>query len=255
MVFSELPTGAKFCFGKIKKTQYNYNRTNGGRSEVVDVPMIWKKTALGGLSVGIKECGYATFDYRHEASGTNRYMRSHGHRFFFLSSLYKYLNCADASWKQVDEGDVQPRSDFNDSGFLSRFNEEELRLIEPHNMKVVVPSGYTKQFGSEVIKPVLVGIPSLEQLGDRYSTGTFSVAFDRIDTWVSDADTMSKYMSYGSVRRAGGDISSNVMPVIKIKDDAPVDIDEAGNYVIRMPETNFTGDIDAFLGLTLEAAA
>ena len=252
MVFSELPADAEFCFGKIKKTQYSYSSQ---QRTTVDIPMIWKKTALGGLSVGIKECGYATFDYRHEATGANRYMRNHGHRLFFLSSLCKYLNCADTSWKQVAAGDVQPYNNEYEFGFLSRFNEEELRLMEPHNMKVAVPQGYTKMFGAEMTKPVLVGIPSLEQIGDRYSMGTFAVPFARIDTWVSDADTMSKYMSYGSVRRIGGDRSSNIMPVIKIKDDAPVDVDASGAYVIRIPETNFSGDIDAFLGLTLVTAA
>lgn len=252
MVFSELPVGSKFCFGKIKKTQYHYGR-NG--SELVDVPIIWKKTALDGLSVGIEECGYVSFDYRHEATGSNRYIRNHGHRFFFLSSLYKYLNCADSSWKEVCSGDTQPYSDYNNSGFLSRFNDEELKLIEPHKMKVAVPMGYTKQFGVEVTKPVLVGIPSIDQLGDRFTRGTFGVTFDRINSWVSDADTLSKYMNNGYLRRDGGDRAASIMPVIKIKDDAPVDINTAGKYIIRIPETNFMGDLDAFLGFELEEAA
>ena len=255
MVFKDLPRGTTFCFGKIKKTQYNYGVRGPARSEVVDAPIIWKKTGLNGLSVGVEECGYATFDYRHEATGTNRYMRSHGHRLFFLSSLCKYLNCADGSWREVAEGDNPPHTETSNSGFLSRFSDEELRLLEPHNMKVAVPAGYTKQYGAEMTKPVLVGIPSLEQVGDRMNRGSFGVNFDHISTWVTDADTMSKYLNHGYLRRCGGDCSSNIMPVIKIKDDAPVDVDEAGRYVIRIPEIDFTGDLDAFLGLESEIAA
>ena len=254
MVFSELPVGSKFCFGKIKKTQYNYGR-NGSVTQVVDTPLIWKKTALNGLSVGVDECGYCSFDYPRQGTGNNRYMRSHGHRLFFLSSLYKYLNCADGSWRETAVGDGAPYSDSNNSGFLSRFTDEELRLIEPHNMRVAVPAGYTKQYGTEMTKSVLVGIPSLEQVGDRLTRGTFGVSFDRISTWVSDADTMCKYLNHGYLRRTGGDGTSNIMPVIKLKDDAPVDMDESGRYIIRIPETNFTGDLDAFLGLQFEAAA
>lgn len=253
MVFSELPAGAKFCFGSVNK---DMRRGNSPRFEQVDVPMVWKKTALDGLSVGIKECGRASFDYSRTVSGANRYVRTHGHRFFFLSSLYKYLNCADETWKQVTPGDRSPYAENNSLGFLSRFSEEEIRLLEPHQMKVKVPYGYTKKFGEEETKEVLVGIPSAEQIGDRYALGSFGVGFDRIDTWISDADTLSKYLSWGCTRRVGGDASSNIMPVIKIKADAPVDIDDAtGNYIIRIPETNFDGDIDAFLGLTVEKAA
>lgn len=255
MVFNDLPIGAEFCFGKIKKTQYS--RTPDGRhvSEVVDVPLVWKKTALNGLSVGIRECGYAAFDYPHDATGSNRYMRNHGHRLFFLSSLYKYLNTADTSWKNVSTGDRPPRYDDNGAGFLSKFSDEEIRLIEPHNMKVEVPVGYTKQYGTEVTKSVLVGIPSLEEIGDAYSSGTFQINVPQKSTWLSDADTMSKYISYGHIRRMGGDGTSNIMPVIKLKDDAPVDVLENGKYIIRIPESDFSGDIAAFLGFECEAAA
>lgn len=254
MIFSNLPIGTEFCFGKIKKSQYNYNRPGG--AEIVDVPMVWKKTALNGLSVGIKECGYASFDYRHSATGSNRYMRNHGHRVFFLSSLYKYLNCADTSWRNVASGDAQPRCDNRDNnGFLSRFTDEEIRLIEPHNMTTAIPVGYNKLYGAEMSKSVLVGIPSLAQIGDRYGNGTFGVGVPRKTTWVHDADTMSQYLNYGSICRVGADTSAEIIPVIKLKDDAPVDVQEDGRFIIRIPESEFAGDLDAFLGFGMEAAA
>lgn len=254
MVFSELPAGSEFCFGRVMKHQRVCINGRGVWEDTL-IPLIWQKTALNGLSVGIKECGYASFDYRREATGTNRYMRTHGHRLFFLSAIYKYLNCADHSWKETAQGDMAPRSDTNEGGFLSRFNEEEMRLLEPFALKVQVPPGYVKQYGTEMTKNVLVGLPTSEELGSRFSAGTFGVQFRRLDTWLRNAESMCVYMNYGSPSRCGGEVQRIIMPIIKIKADAPVDRTEDGKFIIRIPETDFAGDIAAFLGLQLETAA
>lgn len=252
--FKDLPVGTDFCFGKTTKVRYAYG--TGNNRETYEEPMIWKKTALNGLSVCVKEGGFASFDYPHTATGTNNYMRNHGHRMYFLSSLHKYLNCADDSWKAHEEGDGSPYSESNGSGFMSRFTDEEIKLIEPHKMKIDVPVGYTKAHGTIMEKDVMIGLPSAEQLGGRWSDnqGTFGVTFERIDTWVTDADTMNKRILGGYSRRIPSDNTSYVMPVIKIKEDSPIDMDEFGRYVIRIPETEFEGDIFAFLGFEEEAA-
>lgn len=255
MVFSELPVGADFYFGRVTKTQYNYGTTRAGQTTTYEAPIIWRKTALNGLSVCVKEGGYASFDHRREATGTNRYMRTHGHRLFYLASIYKYLNCMDSSYLTVPDGDVAMRNNSYESGFLSRFNEEELKFLEPYSMKIPVPSGYNKQYGAEMEKKVLVGLPSEQELGTRNANGTFGIRLDRAETWLREADTMSRFLDYGSVYRTGGDVSKRIMPVIRIKDDAPVDVDEQMHYVIRVPESEFEGDIAMFLGLEFEAAA
>lgn len=252
MVFNDLPAGAMFCFGKTKKQMYNHSTRV---LDFYDEPMVWRKTALNGLSVGVKEVGYASFDHPRLATGTNNYMRAHGHRYYFDSSLNNYLNCFDGSWKTVSEGDQEPFSDSLDgNGFLSRFSPDEIKLIEPHKMSVEVPVGYNKIYGKTVEKDVLVGIPSAAQLGSRYSEGEFGILFDRIDSWVTDADTMNKRCVYGNIRRVGSEHNASIMPVIKIKGDSFVDRDDLGRYIICIPEEEFEGNIAAFLGFEEEAA-
>jgi hypothetical protein len=104
---------------------------------------------------------------------------------------------------------------------------------------------------------VLIGIPSEAQMGYRNHPGSFNISFEDIGVtgWLSDADTMSKYHGYGYTNRMNSDHTRNIIPVIKIKDDAPVDIDEHGQYIIRIPESTFDGDIMAFLGYKVSAAA
>lgn len=252
MIFSEIPAGADFYFGGKNAFVYNYNEH---RHEEKYVPFKWRKTNLNGLSIQTQNNLSVPFDHPRPATGSNKTIRSHGHRLFFLTSLYKYLNCADESWKTVEQGDIQPRvgvgNDYS-RGFLSKFNDNELKYLQPFNMKVKVPTGYTKQYGQEVEKSVLVGIPSLEQVGENGYDGTFGVNC-RVYTWLSDADTMIKQLRANWINRYVGDYADMVAPIIRIKDDAPVDRDENGNFVIRVPEVGFDGDIDAFLGF--EAAA
>lgn len=252
MVFSEIPAGSSFLFGSIMNRQPNYgtrNRNGGVQVDIVKKPMVWKKTMLDGLSVGVEEMGIASFDYPHEATGQNKYVRTHGHRMFFLSSLYKFLNCSDSSWQRVAEGDARPYVDYErTSGFLSRFSDEERSFLMPFSMTTETPTGYTKQYGQSQTKEVLVGIPSASQIGTHRNAGEFGVVFDRSETWVTDVGTMQMYNSYGSTYRIAGERGRKIMPVIKINPDAPVDRDERGRFIIRVPETEFDGDLCAFLG-------
>lgn len=252
MVFSELPIGNEFYFGGVTVEEYRYGAGRGREKYLVEHKMTWKKTALDGLAICVDENPYQTFDYAHTESGQNRYMRAHGHRAFFLSSLYKYLNCDNSSWCQVSPGDTPPYFS-RDPGFLSRFSPEEIAFMMPYSMTVNMPTGYTKQYGTTMTKDVLVGIPSREQLGDRTTAGTFGLSINFNETWVSDADTLSNRIRHGYLYRTGGENSARVMPVIKIKPDAPVDLDENGKFIIRVPEVDFSGDLMTFLGL--EAAA
>lgn len=246
MVFSELPVGSEFHFGSTTQRTYR-----NGRNSTVEVPFVWMKTGLNGLSVCIDNKPYVSFDYARRETGNNRYERIHGHRAFFLSSLCKYLNCADESWKQVAAGDGIPYAE-HDQGFLSHFTQDELSFMMPYSMTTPMPVGYTKTYGASMTRDVLVGIPSIEQLSsDGFSRGTFGVDLYP-ETWVLNADTMSMFMRRGS-SRTGGDNARKVMPVIKIKDDAPVDRDPNGKFIIRVPETEFDGDLAAFLGFELAA--
>lgn len=252
MVFSELPVGTEFYFGSITVEEHRYVHGRGRERRMVEHKMTWKKTALDGLAICVEENPYQTFDYAHTVSGQNRYMRAHGHRAFFLSSLYKYLNCDNGSWCQVSQGDALPYY-ANEPGFLSRFSPEEIAFMMPYSMTVNMPTGYTKQYGTTMTKNVLVGIPSREQIGDRMTTGTFGLSLPSNETWLSDADTLSNRMRYGYLSRVGGENPARVMPVIKIKPDSPVDLNENGKFIIRVPEVDFSGDLMSFLGL--EAAA
>jgi hypothetical protein len=212
--------------------------------------MVWKKTMLDGLSVGVEEMGIASFDYPHTATGQNKFVRTHGHRMFFLSSLYKYLNCNDTSWSQIADGDERPYVDFDmPRGFLSRFSDEERNYLMPFSMTVATPSGYTKQYGESQTKEVLVGIPSSSQLGSYRNAGELGVTFEHAESWVTDVGTMHMYYGYGNSYKLAGERRRKIMPVIKINPDAPVDRDERGRFIIRAPEAEFDGDLCAFLGL------
>lgn len=247
MVFSELPAGAEFCFGGYMSMTYDGRL---GRTKEIYTRMKWRKTNLNGLSIQIQNTPIVSFDHPRPASGSNRTVRSHGHRLFFLTSLYKYLNCDDTSWRDVDPGDRAPRSS-ESKGYLSRFNEDEMKYLQPFPMKINVPSGYNKQYGQEMERDVLVGIPSIEQMGNGDNNGTFGIAVNRVFTWLSDADTMIRTFRSDWLSREPGDYVDNVAPIIRIKDDAPVDVDEHGVYVIRVPEVGFEGDIETFLGMAV----
>ena len=247
MVFSELPAGAEFCFGGYMAMTYDGRL---GRTKETYMKMKWRKTNLNGLSIQIHNTPNVSFDHPRPSSGSSRTIRSHGHRLFFLTSLYKYLNCDDMSWKDVDPGDRAPRAT-DSKGYLSRFNEDEIKYLQPFTMKINVPSGYNKQYGQEMERDVLVGIPSIEQMGNGSNDGMFGIAVNRVFTWLSDADTMIRTFRSDWLGRQPGDCVDSVAPIIRIKDDAPVDVDEHGVYVIRVPEVGFEGDIEAFLGLAV----
>lgn len=245
MVFKDLPAGTVFLFGQTGIWQGSYE---SGRYQrvLVQKPLKWKKTDRDGLSLYADELLHASFDYSRYATGTNRYMRNHGHRFFFLSSLYRYLNCGDESWSSVAEGDGRPFAD-TERGFLSCFSDQEVSMLQPFTMKVDVPVGYTKQYGKQVEKQVLVGLPSVKQFNP--SGADFLGLTDRRTTWVTDADTTTCCFRCGALKR-NGNSSCNIAPLIRIRDDAPVDTDENDHYIIRLAETDFDGNIDALLGFT-----
>lgn len=244
MVFSELAPNTPFYFGRVSRTKY----INGEGYRNVEEAIRWRKTSDGGLSVNETEITQNSFDHKRQATGANRYERTHGQRLFSESSLCKYLNCRDTSWANVEQGDSRPfRGNVN--GFLSHFSTEEVEFLQPHVITQKTPDGMTKKYGSSVSKSVLVGIPSIAQL--NRIDGTF-----RIDTpsryrqgWVTDCSTMSGYFRYDTLCKVGSDHTGNVLAVIKIKEDAPVDITEDGSFIIRIPEEDFNGDLNAFLGL------
>lgn len=251
MVFNDIPAGTDFYFGTAKNRRYDYATR---RYNEEPAPMKWRKTALDGLSVEIGEKTVGSFDHPRPTTGTNKSIRAHGHRLFFLSSLCKYLNCADNSWMSVDAGDRAPsHSEGSTEGFLSRFSEDELKYLEKFTMKINVPTGYVKQYGTQMEQEVLVGIPSQEQVGVEGREGAFGPHMPSLYTWLSDGDTLSHYHRNTWTQRTSGDNLNHVAPIIKIKADAPVDTDSQGRYVIRVPEKAFEGDLDAFLGF--EAAA
>lgn len=249
MTYSELPIGADFSFGKNPIVRLNYaTRSN----EYIDEPIIWKKTGENNLAVCLNRNFSAPFDYKRTATGSNRYEREHGMRIYFLSALHKYLNCADNSWSTTAEGDAN--LDDERSGFLSHFSDSELCYITPHKIKINIPDGYTKKYGTTMEREMLVGIPSEEQIGYSGNLGTFQINTNAIPaTWVTNATTMSRARRYGSYTKYQSDRTFFVAPVIKIKDDAPIDEAEDGRYIIRIPEADFTGDIDLFLGFDIAA--
>ena len=251
MVFKDLPVGAKFYFGRQTIKTYSYaSRTH----EDVVAPMQWTKTALDNLVIYTgRHRVVASFDHPRPMTGTNRDQRSHGHRLFSLSSLNKYLNCADLTWRAVDQGDIAPHE--NVAGFLSFFDEDEMKYIVPHTINIPVPAGYNKQYGTNVSQTVLVTIPTQEQLGQGSDMGTFGMSCGNVSTWVMNSSAHCRMWYGGYYSGSNADSRQNVAPVMKIDPDAPIDTDVEGNYIIRIPEPEFEGDIVKFLALEFEEAA
>lgn len=247
MVYGELAPGALFYFGKKEVRNYDYSLR---REKTENLPIQWKKTAENGLSIGLNAVNNKRFDNKKPGTGSNRYEREHGYKVYFLSNLHKYLNCADESWAAVQEGDayIEPSS-----GFLSVFSDEERKFIVPHRMETKIPEGYTKKYGSVWQKDVLVGLPSLSQIGSRAERGTLDIDPESVYTWVTDADTMQKFVARGYQYKRVCDRPTCACPLIKISDDAPVDVTSDGEFIIRIPEKEFTGDILSFLGISLAA--
>jgi len=134
---------------------------------------------------------------------------------------------------------------------LSFFTPDEVNFLQPYTVTHDVPAGYTKKYGTSVSKQVLVGIPSMAEIGDRVVPGTLDLPpahRQRVDGWVTDCDTMSACKSYGWRSKAATEMTRGVIAMIKIKDDAPVDVNVDGSYVIRIPEEDFTGNLEEFLG-------
>lgn len=240
MVFSDLPVGSKFYFGTRSHTRTAYR--NGRHIPETDtIKMEWKKTQ-DGLAVCVNDNRYICFDSGRGA-GSNKYVRQHGNRYFFISRLFAYLNCADSSWSDLDQDDNSPVHDSDTHfGFLSGFNDDELAFMEPYDMTVDVPVGYNKRYGDKVTKKVLVGIPSKKQIMETFGLQPFG------STWITDADNMSMSMRMNVTYRYSPDRTSRFMAVVKIRDDAPIDVDHSGQYVIQVPETDFSGNLDLFLG-------
>lgn len=249
MVFSELSPGTEFFFGGYTERYYDYRLR---RTEERNVDLKWIKTSDNQLSVCTGSPFSICFDYPHNITGTNEYMRRHGHRLFTESALMKYLNCADRSWSETGSDGPMYHGDRN--GFLDYFTEEDRKMIIPHHIKVSCPAGYTKKFGPYVEKTTLVSIPSIDQLGTGIQEGKFAINNFPFSTWVTDANSMNLYYRRGYAGKVGGNHYKAVAPVIRIKDDAPVDLIN-GKYYIRVPETEFSGNLDALLGWDTNSAA
>ena len=253
MVFKDLPVGATFYFGFLPIYQYDYRQQK--QVETGRKAISWKKTAENELSLCTTSGINAPFDTGRPGTGSNRQIRSHGHRFFPLSVLNKYLNCADSSWRTVADGDIAPQTGAMPSGFLSVFSDQEKTYLQKFTMNITVPNGYTRLYGSTAEHEVYVGIPSSAQLGEDRQLGTFGISHS-VYTWLSDSDTLFKqYRGSYCSRSSYGNTRDLVAPVIRIKDDAPIDVDEDGKYYIRIQERSFDGDLMSFLHVEFEQAA
>lgn len=249
MVYGDLEVGTRFQFGVARRMNWN-PRTR--QNEEIERPMQWIKTADNSFAITERDYLYLPFDYSKPASGTNRYERVHGARVYFLSALHRFLNCSDKSWREVQDGDTVPTN--NSNGFLSAFNESEKQYLVPFTLETQVPSGYTKRLGSTISRSVLASIPTFRQLGSRIAEGTFGIRNDGFYTWITDVDdTACKYYIGGRDYKRMGSNDNNFNIVIKIADDAPIDVDEDNNLIIRIPEPEFEGDIATFLGLKIAA--
>lgn len=254
MVFSDLAPGDVFYFGILPRYSYDIRAQRTVRAE--GTKLLWKKTNEDGLSICTSNGVYAQFDTPRHGTGTNKQTQSNGHRLFASSILCKFLNCSDRSWMIVEEGDIQPGAQngcYN--GFMSIFNDIERTFLQQFKMKYETPRGYTKKCGDTVEHYVFVGIPTSQQLGNIRESGTFGVAANNIYTWLADSDTLFKDFVSGRINRSSnGRYCNRIAPIIKIKDDTPVDVTEDGQYIIRIPEPKFEGNIFKFLGIDLKEA-
>lgn len=250
MVFSELPVGARFFFGRQRKTRYEYVVRETAWYED---PIEWIKTNDRSISITVNEMMHSKqFDRSRPLTGANESIRVHGNRFFFDSTIFRYLNSLDSSWINI-EGELESK---DSEGFLSHFNETERSMLEKFDLQVSVPRGYTRKYGQSVSREVLVGLPSLAQLGaESPYNGTFGV--DRaFYTWTVDADDHNALWCAGKKTRAvKPNIPREFHPIIRIKDDAPVDVDQNGHFIIRLAEKDFDGDLCMFLGFEAQEAA
>ena len=248
MVYKDLPAGTQFLFGKINTEVYD---TQLRRSMPTQQYLKWAKTDSNNLAINVDAAGAAiAFDHARPGTGSNRYERMHGTKMYFESSIHKFLNCADESWKNVDEGDACPRSNgIFQNGFLSAFNEQEKNCLLPFSVTVGTPAGYQRKYGNSVTKQVYASLPSAEQLGTYREAGSFNILFHNMRTYITDPGTMAMRYQYGTPHTTAGECTYNIAPIVKIKDDAPVDLTENGQYIIRIPESDFSGDILSFLGI------
>lgn len=213
--------------------------------------MKWIKSNDNGIAVGVDTISSIQFDHPRPATGVNRYQRQHGQKVYFESDIHKYLNTASEDWKNISVGDMDIR--YTGPGFLSRFDDTERKLLVPHTVKVEVPVGYNKKYGKTMEKNVLAALPSAEQLGTRREAGTLGLTAEHFYTWVREAGTMNQYVCRGYTYPKPCNSPAPVCPIIKLKDDAPVDTQIDGSFIIRIPEPDFTGDIEAFLGISIAA--
>jgi hypothetical protein len=157
----------------------------------------------------------------------------------------------------VEDGDIQPGAQNGEyRGFLSFFNDVERAFLQQFKIAYNTPKGYTKKYGETVEQNVLVSIPTSKQLGNAYENGTFGISTNGIYTWLADSDTLFREFGYDRITRtSNGKYANRIAPVIRIKDDTPVDVDEDGKYIIRIPEAKFEGNVAAFLGIDLTEVA
>lgn len=162
MKFKEIEIGSFVRFG----TDPHRPAYGGGL-----LPMHWRKVSNDGLMIADQNADpyVNSVDYPRPISGRTVREREAGTAFFPESALFQYLNSEHGvfvdgvEWFTPRDHDECAPTWNHQTGFLSRFDSDELKLLRPWTMKIQTPQRLTRRYGKVYEKECLVGLPSISE--------------------------------------------------------------------------------------------
>lgn len=240
MTINDIPIGGYFTVGLFQR-----------RNRRAPEPISWRKASYNNEFYGDDGLGAFSADER-EPENESRDRRERGSNFFPQTNICQFLNSEEANWfKPQHETDTVSDALGRQPGFLYLFEGWERNLIVPHEVSVIVPSGFKRKYG-ELFKTTLkVSMLSRSQLfadADQSEGEQLEVfRMEGIPVNFLTRTAINTGLIAVNGRRGQSNNSPaaecNIIPFIRFDGNSPVEYSASGDYYYPLPPAEVTREI------------
>lgn len=191
---------------------------------------LWEKIGEDGRCIRCAAIQHRSVDAPRGRSGINAYEQKHGTNYLPKSHLLSWLNSNDELWTQnmPDDNGALPSDELYDEhtyrGFLQYLPKGAATLLLPWDMPVHCPGRYKQE--PDHVK-VLAGLPDDKDVAESQYIGSI----DHIILRTIHSNSCGQWNGEKSIALLPS-VHANLHPVIRIKPDTNVSINELGLYYI-----------------------
>lgn len=234
MQICDIPVGAALALGRIWDTSSRNQRE-----------LVWIKASKENDFYANTSIDHVCVDAP-EPNSAIKACQERGSNIFPETNICQFLNASNDSWyKPSHEADVLADCFKGIPGFLSRFHDYELDIIEPHQVVVSIPEGRRRQYGRQLSATLKVSLMSRSQVfgdGDLAEGEQFPVFHDLLrsipTTVLRTASAKNLLFTLGT--RSGSlrpDAKFKIVPLLRLKGNCHVKSETGvGHYLISRPD-------------------